>query len=128
MMARKYYRDSPLLKVRALNTVLRGWMNYYRHVNAKKTAKDLDWWVNQRFCRWLVARHRLPVRKVLVKYKHREGNRFNLGVPMPSGTEFLFRMSDVPIRKRRSRNPPNPYIISTVTTITEKEKPFADHV
>jgi RNA-directed DNA polymerase len=128
MTARKYYRDSPLLKMRALNAVLRGWMNYYRHVNAKKTAKDLDWWVNQRFCRWLVSRHRLPVRKVLDKYKHREGKRFNLGVPTPNGTKFLFRMSDVPIRKYRSRNPPNPYIVGAVTEVSEREAPIADHV
>jgi RNA-directed DNA polymerase len=128
MTARRYYKDSPLLKVRALNAVLRGWMNYYRHVNAKKTAKDLDWWVNQRFCRWLVSRHRLPVRKVLDKYKHREGKRFNLGVPTPNGTKFLFRMSDVPIRKYRSRNPPNPYIVGAVTEVSEREAPIADHV
>jgi group II intron reverse transcriptase/maturase len=128
MTARRCFRDSPLLKVRALKAVLRGWINYYRHVNAKKTAKDLDWWVNQRFGRWLAARHRLPIRQILAKYKHREGNRFNLGVPTPNGIEFLFRMSDVPIKKRRSRKPPNPYIVGAVTGFSEKETPIAEYV
>jgi len=41
MTARRCYTDSPLLKVRALNAVLRGWSNYYRHVNAKETTKSL---------------------------------------------------------------------------------------
>lgn len=128
MTARRYYTDSPLLKVRALNAVLRGWINYYRHVNAKKTAKDLDWWVNQRFGKWLGSRHRVPVRKMLAKYKHREGSRYNLGVPTPNGIEFLFRMSDVPIRKYRSRKPPNPYIVGTVTGMTKPETPIVEHV
>ena len=128
MTARKHYKDFPLLKVRALNTVLRGWINYYKFCNAKKTAKDLDWWVNQRFGRWLVSRHRIPVRKMLAKYKHRQDNRYNLGVPLPDGIEFLFRMSDVPITKYRSRKPDNPYITGTETTITPSQKPIADHV
>jgi RNA-directed DNA polymerase len=128
MTDRKYYKDSPLLKLRAVNTVLRGWINYYRYCNAKKIAKDLDWWVNQRFGHWLVARHRIPVRKMLAKYKHREEDRYNLGIPLPDGVEFLFRMSDVPITKYRSRKPDNPYIVGETTRLSESETPIADHV
>jgi hypothetical protein len=48
MTARPSFRDTPLLKFSALNAVLRGWVTYYRHSNAKATAHDLDFWVNQR--------------------------------------------------------------------------------
>ena len=65
MTSRKRFRDSPLLKFSALNTVLRGWMNYYRHSNAKEVAKNLDYWVNERLFLWLQKRHRLPARRIL---------------------------------------------------------------
>lgn len=128
MTTKSCYTDSPLLKVRALNAVLRGWSNYYRHVNAKETTKDLDWWVNQRFGKWLVSRHKAGVRKVLAKYKHREGERYNLGVSTPNGIEFLFRMSDVPICKYRSRKPPNPYTVGYGTNLVQIEKLIANDV
>ena len=48
MTARQRFRDVPLLKFSALNAVLRGWITYYRHSNAKAIAKDLDFWVNRR--------------------------------------------------------------------------------
>jgi tRNA A37 threonylcarbamoyltransferase TsaD len=48
MTNRKRFQDFPLLKFTALNAVLRGWIGYYCHCNAKETAKDLDFWVNER--------------------------------------------------------------------------------
>lgn len=65
MTDRKRFRDKPLLKFSALNAVLRGWMTYFRHCNAKKTAKDLDYWVNERLFLWLQKRHRLLPRKII---------------------------------------------------------------
>lgn len=37
MTRRKWFQDSPLLKISALNAVLRGWINYYRHTNLQTT-------------------------------------------------------------------------------------------
>jgi RNA-directed DNA polymerase len=90
MTARKRFRDEPLLKFSALNAVLRGWMNYYRHANAKETAKNLDFWVNQRLFWWLRKRHRLPIRRILSMYKRRQnGKRFNCGSRQGENTLFL---------------------------------------
>jgi group II intron reverse transcriptase/maturase len=69
MTDRRRFRDQPLLKFSALNAVLRGWISYYRHCNAKQTAKALDFWVNRRVFLWLQKRHRLPPRRVLALYK-----------------------------------------------------------
>jgi group II intron reverse transcriptase/maturase len=111
MTHRKRYRDSPLLKFTALNAVLRGWIGYYRHCNAKQTAKDLDFWVNERLFLWLQKRHRLPPRRIMAMYKQRQnGKRDNWGIRNGEDYLYLYRMSDQPITKYRSRSLPNPYL------------------
>lgn len=111
MTNRKRYQDSPLLKFTALNAVLRGWIGYYRHCNAKETAKDLDFWVNERLFLWLQKRHRLPPRRIMTMYKQRQnGKRDNWGIRNGEDYLYLYRMSDQPITKYRSRSLPNPYL------------------
>lgn len=111
MTKRKQFQDSPLLKISALNAVLRGWINYYRHSNVKGIAKDLDFWVNQRLFTWLAKRHKLPPRRIIEMYKLREnGRRYNLGIRNSEKYLFLYRLSDLPITKYLSRSPENPYI------------------
>ena len=125
MTDRKRFRDSPLLKFSALKAVLRGWITYFRHCNAKETAKDLDFWVNERLFLWLRKRHRLPPHRIIHLYKHREnGTRDNWGIRNGETIQYLYRMSDQPITKYRSRNLPNPYIEGEwVTTLTVAETP-----
>ena len=121
MTSCKRFRDSPLLKFSALNAVTRGWISYYRHCNAKETAKDLDFWINQRLFLWLQKRHRLPPRRILKMYHHRQdGKRLNLGIRNGEDWLFLYRMSDQAITKYRSRKPPNPYIAEDWGTSLEK--------
>ncbi len=108
---RKRFQDSPLLKITALNAVLRGWINYYRHSNVKKIAKDLDFWVNERLFLWLQKRHKLRPRRILDMYKLREnGNRYNFGIRNGEDYLFLYKMGDLPLTKFRSRSLENPYI------------------
>jgi RNA-directed DNA polymerase len=109
MTDRKRFRDQPLLKFNALNTVLRGWINYYCHSNAKETAKHLDFWVNQRLFIWLKKRHRLGAYKIGAMYKAKQNNRVNLGIRNGESQLFLYRMSDQPIKKYHSRKLANPY-------------------
>lgn len=125
MTDRKRFRDKPLLKFSALNAVLRGWVTYFRHCNAKETAKDLDFWVNERLFRWLQKRHRLPPLKIVSLYKQREnGTRDNWGIRNGETMRYLYRMSDQPITKYRSRNPPNPYLAGEwVTALSPAEAP-----
>ena len=130
MSDRKRFRDKPLFKFTALNAVLRGWLMYFRHCNAKETAKDLDFWVNERLFRWLQKRHRLPPLKIIALYKQREnGTRDNWGIRNGETMRNLYRMSDQPITKYRSRNPPNPYIEGEwVTTLNLAEAPQPEFV
>ena len=111
MTARRRFRDAPLLKFSALNAVLRGWITYYRHSNAKAIAKDLDFWVNRRLFCWLEKRQKATAHRIMTMYKHREhGTRDNLGIWNGENLLFLYRMSDQPLTKYRSRNPQNPYL------------------
>jgi group II intron reverse transcriptase/maturase len=130
MTSRKRFRDKPLLKFSALNAVLRGWINYYRYCNAKETAKDLDFWVNERVFLWLQKRHRLPPRKILALYKHRQdGRRYNWGIRQGEEWLYLYRMSDQPITKYRSRKPLNPYLTGDwATELETAESPLPDYV
>lgn len=133
MTNRKRFKDSPLLKFTALNAVLRGWIGYYSHCNAKKTAKDLDFWVNERLFLWLQKRHRLPPRQIMKMYKmrqiHKTGQRDNWGIRDGEDILYLYRMSDKPITKYRSRSIPNPYLEGEEsTTLTTPEVPLPDNV
>jgi RNA-directed DNA polymerase len=130
MTDRTCFRDKPLLKFSALNAVLRGWINYYRHCNAKQTAKDLDFWVNERVFLWLQKRHRLPPRKILALYKQRqEGQRYNWGIRDGEAWLYLYRMSDLPLTKYWSRNLPNPYRSGQwVTDLETTEAPLPAYV
>ena len=111
MTKRKWFQAAPLLKFSAMNAVLRGWINYYRHSNAKEIAKDLDFWVNQRLFKWLGKRHKLSSKHIIKMYKLREhGRRFNLGIRNGEKYLYLYRLSDLPLTKYRSRSPENPYI------------------
>ncbi|MBI5290709.1 MAG: group II intron reverse transcriptase/maturase [Chloroflexi bacterium] len=78
MTSRKGFNDNPLFKFKALNAVLRGWMNYYRHCNASKLASWLDSWTHRRVAKWLVLRHESSYREVLKLYLKQEGSRKKL--------------------------------------------------
>ncbi len=130
MTDRSRYQDEPLLKFSALNAVLRGWMAYFRYGNAKGTAKDLDYWVNERLFLWLQKRHRLPPRRILTLYKQREhGTRYNWGIRNGEDWLYLYRMFDQPITKYRSRKLPNPYLAGEwATDLEQPDAPLPEHV
>lgn len=104
--------SDPLWKVQALNRILKGWIQYYRHANVKDIAHKLDWWIYRRLTHWLKHHHKWGVRRVLNHYEHQQyGRRKNLAVPDGQGQlVFLYKMGDLPIIPYRTRNYPNPYI------------------
>jgi group II intron reverse transcriptase/maturase len=111
MTSRKGYNDNPMFKFRALNAVLRGWMNYFRHCNASKTASWLDHWVHLRVAKWLVLRHKSCYREILKQYLKQEGSRKNFAVKRSNGSDmFLFMMRDVHITPYRRKKVTNPYL------------------
>jgi RNA-directed DNA polymerase len=129
MTGRKAYKDNPLYKFMALNAVLRGWMNYYRHCNTSKIASWLDHWVHLRVAKWLVLRHESCYREVLKQYLKQEGSRKNFAVKRTDGSDlFLTLMRDIHITPYHPRKRTNPYLQETPfkTSEVEPEIPVPD--
>ena len=125
MTDRTGYVDNPMFKFRALNMVLRGWINYYRHVSVSKLASWLDHWVHLRVAKWLVTRHKSCYREILKQYLVQQGTRKNFAVKRSDGSNlFLYMMKDVHITPYQRTKVTNPYIDTghihkTATTMPE---------
>jgi RNA-directed DNA polymerase len=131
MTSRKGFNDNPMFKFRALNAVLRGWMNYYRHCNASQLASWLDHWVHLRVAKWLVLRHETCYRAMLKQYLKQEGERKNFAVRRSDGSDmFLFQMRDVHITPYHPKRRTNPYSqeVSESTQVAELDIPLPDDV
>jgi len=86
MTSRKTLRDDEVLKLKALNAVVRGWANYYRAVNAYKTFEELDRHVWVRLQKWLQGKYRLSPRQVDKRHMRRRAG--------PRGGELNFAAHD----------------------------------
>lgn len=65
MLGSSARNDDPMMKVAAMNRVLRGWSNYYRAVNSYQQFKTGDFLANRLFRRWYCRRYQIGVRKYL---------------------------------------------------------------
>ncbi len=131
MTDRRSLTSTPEQKLKAINRVLRGWVNYYRHVSFKRIASKLDWWATDRFYRWLKKRHKSGARQVMQRYYLQESTkghqRKNLGVKDSRGEMlYLFQMEDVPHRKYRRKAQPNPYLSEDPIPVADTDTPFEE--
>lgn len=111
MTSRKNHNDPPLFKFKAINAVLRGWKNYYRHCNVSQLVGWLDHWVHLRVAKWLVIRHKSCYREILKTYLKQEERRKNLAVKRSDGSDlFLFKMQDVHLTPYRRQTVTHPYL------------------
>lgn len=124
---------TPEMRFKALNRVIRGWGNYYRHVSFKHDARKLDFWINQRVLIWLRNKHQgKGVRWILSQYKLRETNqqyhRWNFGAPDRDGNRvFIAKLSDIPLRSYRRKKPPHPYLVAAEPLVPlEPDTPFEE--
>ncbi len=99
-------------------------------VMPRKLRSYLDFWVNERLFLWMQKRHRLPPRRIMAMYKQRQnGQRDNWGIRNGEDYSYLYRMSDQPITKYRSRSLPNPYLEGKWATVpTMSEIPLPERV
>jgi len=76
MTGRRTLDDDYLLKIQALNAVVRGWAMYYRAVNSTSTFQGIDQYVWLRLRTWLEKKHRCGPKQVRQRYmRHRSGPR-----------------------------------------------------
>jgi len=107
----------PVVLIRLLNPVIRGWANYHRHVVAKETFARVDHNVWSMLWRWAVRRHpRKGARWVKEKYFKTKGPRnwaFTATETQEDGTKrerILLKASDTPIQRHvKIRADANPH-------------------
>jgi len=74
MTTRSTLNDDYLLKIQAMNAVIRGWANYYRAVNPTETFDGLDAYVWLRLKKWLEKKYRIGPKEVKRRYmSHQPG-------------------------------------------------------
>jgi len=129
MTSRAYGWEMVPEKISAINRVLRGWGNYYRHVSSSSVRQKLDWYVSQRMLIWLCTRHKgAGKRAILRKYLIRQGNRKNWGVEDGQEKVYLFMLRDITHSEYRRKTLNNPYLEDDATPILkyEMENPHID--
>lgn len=110
-----------------LNPILRGWANYHRHIVSSDTFSYIDWEVTQMLWRWARRQHRKKNMRWIINRYWRvvpDTHRFTAAWREKSGkryTLFLFRMSDLPIRRHvRIKGNANPYSPSWQDYFTQR--------
>ena len=95
--------------IKKLNPVLRGWANYHRNVNSKRTFSALGNYVFNTLWRWASRKHsNKHLMKVLRKYWKPVGTR---KWTFTDGKLVLFRIESTKIvRHWKCRSDKNPYI------------------
>lgn len=106
-----------------INWVVRGWGNYFRHVNSKRTFSYLQDWTWHRVFNFLCKRHPKIGRKEVYRLymihnsqalleRHRKGDYTTIGVPV-AGTDkrlLLEKMDAIAITRYEPRKAiPSPY-------------------
>jgi RNA-directed DNA polymerase len=62
--------------IQKLSPIIRGWRNYYKHVNSKRIFTKIDWFIWHRLFKWASVKHKnLGARKVYELYYHRSKTR-----------------------------------------------------
>ena len=125
---------TPEMRFKALNRLIRGWGNYYRHVSFKHDANDLDFWINKRMLIWLKNKHDgRGVRWILRQYKVREKiskrDRWNFATTNSENGKLIYiaRLSDIRLTAYRRKKPNHPYLQATyIPTASEPENPLLE--
>ncbi len=131
MLGKSAFSDDPLMKIAAMNRVLKGWSNYYRTVNSFRQFRTGDFLAERLFRRWYCNKYQLGVREYLAKV-HTNGR---VVVQRESVKAELFRMASNRSMHTATNNElvwkyraiRNPYISGNHTTsVTEEDAPMVD--
>lgn len=92
-------------KIEALNYLLRGWAEYYRHSAASSTFSYIGSYAFARMELWIRKKTRRRVRAVYKRY-YRKDRWFTWA----DGGKFLYHPAQMTIRYKRYAHLPNPYL------------------
>jgi group II intron reverse transcriptase/maturase len=121
-------QGDPINKIRAVNRVVRGWANYYRHVQSARVRQKLDYWTFRAVWKWLYRKHGGNVgwKELYNRYITRNAKGWKV---LGYKSVHLARMNDVHYRRYYlpKGGIQNPYLKLNrpATTLTEDD-PIAD--
>ena len=99
--------------IRRLNPVLRGWVNYHRHVCSKKVFSQIDWKVGGMILKWAKWRHpNKSMQWIQRKYFTSKGgdNWMFFGKDEQGKEQDVFKIGKVPIQRHvKVQGNANPY-------------------
>jgi len=113
-------------KIRAVNTVVRGWCNYYRHVASSDARRSLDHWLWQRMMLWLRKKHdrNLTSRELCERYL--KSNRKGQQRWSCEGVFLVKPSLDVKFKHYLARKIPHPYLDPMASLTIQVEEPVPD--
>lgn len=85
-------------KIRAVNRVVMGWANYYRHVQSSRAFRRLDHWTFRAMWFWIYQKHGggIGQRELYRRYIQRDANGVKA---LGYGTALLALMKNIPLRR-----------------------------
>jgi RNA-directed DNA polymerase len=109
-------------KIRALNRVIKGWGNYYRHVQSSHQRKMLEHWTYWAVWRWLRRKHDLGAKALYARFQTKT----------PSGKSYLgykgvylFDMTRIKFEKYIAHPSQSPYLLDEASLTIQDEQPIA---
>lgn len=101
---------TPAETIMRINWVVKGWGNYFRFVNSKRTFNYLAWWTWRRLYQYLCKLYpKTGRKKVYQKFQvhssksrnktHHTRNYSTLGAPLEDGWLLLENMAHIPIKR-----------------------------
>jgi len=109
---------SPIVLIYQLNSILRGWTNYHKHIVSKEVFKEIDFYLWRLLGRWTKRRHQNKSWKwITAKYfsASQENSSFSAIGKTKNGKYLkiykIFRAGKVPIiRHIKIKSAANPYV------------------
>jgi len=128
MLGRRAMADQPVMKILALNRVLRGWANYYRYVNANQQYYNMDGLVNYLFRDWYWKRAgKRLTGEIVLEGRTADGKSFQAKLfKMTSRPSEAISGSPMNPLFWKYRHIENPYLKGFETCITDEDTPFVD--
>lgn len=107
----KKYKNAVAL-ISALNPVIRGWANYYQHVNSSRIFYSLDYYIIQKTLKWIRSmKRRRGIKQAIKTFFKKEGNqRWKFQYTYKDKTFKLFQLGSLKISRFVLVRKLNPYL------------------
>jgi hypothetical protein len=113
-------------KIRAVNAVVRGWCNYYRHVASYDARAALDHWLWWQMLRWFWRKHNRELTATQLYDRYIKRDRKGWKGWSCEGVFLIKPVRDIPFRIYTMRTIPHPYLEPTVSLTIQDEQPVPD--